>query len=1427
MFQLKSIYNKRKSIDPDQQVNSTPAELTPVEEVRGGNNDSFSSGYQTDTHGSAAQHNDIISSCISHGDLKTFKQLFQTKQDDILSNCGTAGDGNYLLTALKRTDNVSIAEFLLSKEKLLQQLLCPTSEQKQLSYKILLTIAEFGHFKLAKKLINEGEKVNSKVTISGWAEATMSYTFEMRGVMSTHDLNCIQIAAMKGRSQIIGLLTEYLPKYMYDIQYYEGGFSPLILASRFGNFQAVKKLLKHGGVDSITYPGKLTALHFAACYNHDHVVSMLLECGANADISSGGCLGHSLVFAAALGHIEVVDTFLRWKSISSRKSKCRYSGTSFSEAASSLRAAAAGGHNDVITKLLNCRSPATDNECVQNTDVTREIHDSDSGCTRSETENSKGSGAAVYSDKESTPRAVHFADKRRRKTRRPGSPSKHTDELDIMSIDVDCLDTFGNTPLLIASYAGHVGTIELLLSRGANVRHRNSMGHGVWVMMCLPRNVDNARHQLSVYKRQPEFVKERSLRKTQRVLTGLLEVGIDIFKPDSEGLSFMHLAAQQNLHRVLKHVLPGHSVLTTTKALSGDTPLLLSMRKNNTKSVKALLKCPDSLKSADKEGKTALHLAAESNNQKAVRMIIGVIERYSVSGELNVTRPATSDRIGLDNSCDLSEVPMMQSIVGFTALHCAAGLGHLNIVKYLLRYPDCMTIVGEKGWTPLHLAASVDSCSIVRAMLELIQQLLEGDVQASGKFSRDPTSVIYQRTPLGNTPMHYAALCKRAETVEILLKYPKTLIMTGESNQTPLHIAVESENTQIVNAIVKFIQHKDNIVKFGKVVDVKDEDGDTPLHAAIKFGNVDVVKSLLQFPGTLTAQDKFGCSALMSAAMSHSNVLEIIINHLHNRDNEIIDIESEKDGDGGTLLHVAAKRSSLAATTVLLRHYPELLITTNNRQHTALHEAVGGYSEQNLETVECIVNAVRLRNNAETFECDDVEKFVMLPNESGETALHLAARKEDSDVLAFLMPLARNSWMATDKSGRTILHASQHFKTVKLIVEFMEESREIRNTQNVNTGANHANGNNLVCMRDNDGKTALHLICESMNFDEGHSSISYLLQRHPECLLVVDNQGRSPLHAAALQIFKADVVCAVLEVIKTSQPDAEYLNKNNIDIADGEYERWILRRKDSNGHTALHLAVNQGGRTDIVRKLLRDTADVTIANNYGETPLHSACTRGNIKIVQILLSAMTLESRIEIIFSQDDEGNTPLHSAVLSNRKNVVKKLLQQLRCPDCIAMKNKRGYNALHVAAENGNADILKHLLKIALDSGNKSFVNQLVVSCCEKEETPLHLAIMKEHIRCIEMLVKPRVETASLVEHDEMLPLHCAAMSSNPEVLQAFLNKGWAEGSDLFDKHGRTPLMYCIRRGDVEGFELLAGKKCQCGVEERRRLQSATLHY
>lgn len=54
------------------------------------------------------------------------------------------------------------------------------------------------------------------------------------------------------------------------------------------------------------------------------------------------------------------------------------------------------------------------------------------------------------------------------------------------------------------------------------------------------------------------------------------------------------------------------------------------------------------------------------------------------------------------------------------------------------------------------------------------------------------------------------------------------------------------------------------------------------------------------------------------------------------------------------------------------------------------------------------------------------------------------------------------------------------------------------------------------------------------------------------------------------------------------------------------------------GQTALHLAARHG-RVPIVRLLLAQGADPNAQDHAGTTPLISACDRGHVNIVQILL----------------------------------------------------------------------------------------------------------------------------------------------------------------------------------------------------------------
>jgi ankyrin repeat protein len=131
------------------------------------------------------------------------------------------------------------------------------------------------------------------------------------------------------------------------------------------------------------------------------------------------------------------------------------------------------------------------------------------------------------------------------------------------------------------------------------------------------------------------------------------------------------------------------------------------------------------------------------------------------------------------------------------------------------------------------------------------------------------------------------------------------------------------------------------------------------------------------------------------------------------------------------------------------------------------------------------------------------------------------------------------------------------------------------------------------------------------------------------------------------------------------------------------------------GQTALHAAVDSGqyaAAAELLDAAALSKADVTIANladPMGQTPLHTAASRGNPKILELLL-----EHGADVC-SEDDA-------------------------CHTC-----------LHIVAANGNKDCMS----LILDHGGDE-----VMECQDSPEknTPLHLAACNGHLACVRLLLE-----------------------------------------------------------------------------------------
>lgn len=140
------------------------------------------------------------------------------------------------------------------------------------------------------------------------------------------------------------------------------------------------------------------------------------------------------------------------------------------------------------------------------------------------------------------------------------------------------------------------------------------------------------------------------------------------------------------------------------------------------------------------------------------------------------------------------------------------------------------------------------------------------------------------------------------------------------------------------------------------------------------------------------------------------------------------------------------------------------------------------------------------------------------------------------------------------------------------------------------------------------------------------------------------------------------------------------------------------------GNTPVMVAC-QYGRTDIVRVLLENSADVSIVNNNNETCLNIACRVGNINIIDLLLR----DSNVNL---KDGNAANALVFACREEKYEIVKQMV--LNGVD-INHANSEGWTVLLEACSKGHFTFIEHLISNFADvnKGDNSEWTPLMEAC------------------------------------------------------------------------------------------------------------------
>jgi len=190
-----------------------------------------------------------------------------------------------------------------------------------------------------------------------------------------------------------------------------------------------------------------------------------------------------------------------------------------------------------------------------------------------------------------------------------------------------------------------------------------------------------------------------------------------------------------------------------------------------------------------------------------------------------------------------------------------------------------------------------------------------------------------------------------------------------------------------------------------------------------------------------------------------------------------------------------------------------------------------------------------------------------------------------------------------------------------------------------------------------------------------------------------------------------------------------------------------LEVKTDAGETPLHMAV-ENGHMDIVKRLLNSGANVNAQDNIGAVSLFYAISNLDLPMMEVLIqSGAAIDAR-------DNLGRTSVFIAVETKQQNIIQLLLD--KSPN-MRVADLRGQGLIHYAAANGLVAIVKLLpddietkdhfgrtaLHIAADAGQKEVIKFLMRAgakhevCSNSGQTPLFYAAVAGHVDAVRVFV------------------------------------------------------------------------------------------
>jgi len=234
----------------------------------------------------------------------------------------------------------------------------------------------------------------------------------------------------------------------------------------------------------------------------------------------------------------------------------------------------------------------------------------------------------------------------------------------------------------------------------------------------------------------------------------------------------------------------------------------------------------------------------------------------------------------------------------------------------------------------------------------------------------------------------------------------------------------------------------------------------------------------------------------------------------------------------------------------------------------------------------------------------------------------------------------------------------------------------------------------------------------------------------------------------------------------------------------------------------LLLAIAQG-HTNIAQSLIKEGADVNLANRVGQTPLHAAAMLGNLSLVRLLHSAGART------WEEDHDGKTLAHFAALSNNPQLID-FLKRHRVLLSPASKVKvqslrhtkqlpQGTTPFHLASEKSTIAMMQKLVQSGCNVEAKTVLGTSALGCAAKSANKQAVIFFRDYR--IMQNCEARLEAIQLA----------CALDALPTLKELY--RDGADVNSLLDSRGRTALHFAATFGSCNAAIFLTqqGAKIQ----------------